>query len=255
MYGLGNRNEDPLFTQLPIKVDELLSFPDSLSESVLREIDSFWQRGHLFKEYGFLHRRGYLFYGPMGSGKSCLIAQIVDAIIKRKGIVFIAQNPSLLIFCLRRFREIEPERQVICLFEDIDALIETHGENQYLSALDGEHQIDRVLNLATTNYPERLDKRIVQRPRRFDRIIKIDMPSDKIRRVYFQKKLNIGDEELDKWVQATDGFSFAACAELVVSVKCLGNDFDDSVQKLSLMTAVKVSSAEFNNSRMGFSQV
>jgi ethanolamine transporter len=30
---------------------------------------------------------------------------------------------------------------------------------------------DKVINIATTNYPERLDRRIVSRPRRFDRII------------------------------------------------------------------------------------
>jgi len=31
-----------------------------------------------------------------------------------------------------------------------------------------------VLNLATTNYPEQLDRRFVARPRRFDRVVRID---------------------------------------------------------------------------------
>jgi ATP-dependent 26S proteasome regulatory subunit len=55
-----------------------------------------------------------------------------------------------------------------------------------LSVLDGENQVDKVLNIATTNYPEKLDRRLVGRPRRFDRLIYIDMPNHVVRREYFK---------------------------------------------------------------------
>ena len=62
---------------------------------------------------------------------------------------------------LKVFREIEPNRSIIYIFEDIDSIIEHHGEDEILSVLDGEMQVNKVLNIATTNYPERLDRRIV----------------------------------------------------------------------------------------------
>ena len=106
----------------------------------------------------------------------------------------------------------------------------------------------------STNYPEKLDKRIVSRPRRFDRIIKIGMPNESLRSVYFRDKLKMNgkDEDVAKWVAATEGFSFASLSELVISVKCLGNGFDESVSRLKELTTVKYSSEEFESEDMGF---
>jgi hypothetical protein len=66
--------------------------------------------------------------------------------------------------------------------------------------------------------------------------------------MYFLEKLHISEKEVNEWVKATSGFSFAACAELVISVKCLGNDFADSVSILTGMMNKKISIKEFGNS-------
>lgn len=244
-----------VFERLDVKVDDLLRFPDSISDKIIKEIEVFWNRFDIFKEYGFLHRRGYMFYGPPGSGKTALVQQIVSGIIQDGGIVFNCDNPETLNEALTTFRQIEPTRKVVCLFEDIDAIIDEYGDPELLSLLDGENQIDQVLNIATTNYPEKLDPRIVSRPRRFDRRIKIGMPGEDIRRMYFEKKLKITSAELDKWVKATDQFSFAACAELVISVKCLGNPFKDSVKIIKELIETKSSSSEYKEGPVGFSNL
>ena len=241
-----------MFTQNTICVDDLLRFPDSLSEKILGEITTFWGKGKKFKEHGFLHRRGYLLHGPAGSGKTCLVQQIIANIVKDDGLVFLCNtHPSVFNDGLSLFRKIEPHRPVVCLFEDIDAIIDEHGEDEILTLLDGENQIDRVLNIATTNYPEKLDKRLVARPRRFDRVIKIGMPSKDVRRVYFNKKLKVSPAELEKWLEGTDGYSFAACAELVISVCCFEKPFEEAVVVLNEMMNNKVSSADYNE-KMGF---
>jgi AAA+ superfamily predicted ATPase len=243
-----------MFHRKSVQVDDLISFPGSFYASILDEIHNFWEMWAKFKKYGFLHRRGYLFYGPAGSGKSSVVQQIVAGIIHRQGLVFMCQHPKILEQGLAEFRRVEPERPIVCLFEDIDAIVRDTGEEGLLSLLDGETQIDRVLNIATTNYPEQLDKRIVARPRRFDRIIKVGMPTPEIRHSYFSKKLKIEENELEVWVKATEEFSFAACAELVISVKCLGNDFDETVKKLRDMLLTKVSSRDFDSGSIGFAQ-
>src|SRR5476651_2663666 len=112
----------------------------------------------------------------------------------------------------------KPGCSIVCLFEDIDDIIEIHGDSELLQWLDCSHQINKVINIATTNYPERLDRRIVSRPRRFDRIIKIEAPTEPIREAYLRKKLPdlVTNGQLAHWVKLTDGLSFAAMAELVI---------------------------------------
>lgn len=237
-----------IYERKNICVDDLLRFPDSKSDKILQEITTFWTKGQKFKEHGFLHRRGYLLHGPAGSGKTCLVHQIIADIVGSGGLVFQCSNhPAVFNDGLAQFRKVEPDRPLVCLFEDIDAIVEEHGEDEILTLLDGENQIDKVLNLATTNYPEKLDKRLVARPRRFDRVLKIDMPPDEVRRMYFNKKLKVSEAELDKWVKATQKFSFAACAELVISVCCFEKPFDKAVEDLREMMEIKLSSAQYDH--------
>lgn len=247
MYcGVAVRNGEVGLERLPINIDELLNFPDSCIDKILGEIDDFWNKADVFKKYGFLHRRGYMFYGPAGSGKSSLVQQIIKQITERNGLVLLCDDhPKFFNGALSQIRAVEPDRQLVCIFEDIDATIKKYGESEILSILDGENQVDKVLNIATTNYPEHLDPRIVARPRRFDRVMRIDWPSVEVRRYYFKHKLSIEDAELETWVTATDKFSFAACAELVISVKCLGQPFDNAVLKLKELNKGKANSKEY----------
>src|SRR5262249_20123468 len=150
--------------------------------------------------------------------------QVVHRIIKAGHVAVFCEHPGIFSRAMELFRKIEPERPLVCMFEDIDAIIEMHGDSELLQWLDRAHPINKVINIATTNYPERLDRRIVSRPRRFDRIIKIEAPSAPIRETYLAKKLpELQAAELGRWVSLTEGLSFAALAELVISVACLGN--------------------------------
>ncbi|HKB36892.1 MAG TPA: AAA family ATPase, partial [Gemmataceae bacterium] len=130
------------------------------------------------------------------------------------------------------FRAVEPDRPVVCVFEDIDAIIKHYGDSHLLQWLDGNHQVDKAVNIATTNYPETLDRRIIARPRRFDRILRIQSPDADVRRVYFGRKLSLSSAELGRWVEVSEGLPFAALAELIISVCCLGNDLERSAALL-----------------------
>ena len=176
---------NPLFQARNLQLDDLIDFPDSLPSTILREIDRFWHLGDRFRKFGFLHRRGYLFYGKQGSGKSSLIHQIIAKIVAAGHLAFFCECPSDFIHCLEQLRKVEPDRPMVCVFEDIDAIIKVYGDSELLQWLDGNHQVDKAVNLASTNYPERLDRRIVSRPRRFDRILRIESPEARLRAAYF----------------------------------------------------------------------
>jgi hypothetical protein len=255
-YGCSlNQYGDVQLMTRDLQVDDLIDFADSLPAKILHEIENFWDLGDLFLKHGYLHRRGYLLYGPQGSGKSSVVHQVVHRIIKAGHVAVFCEHPGFLTRAMEVFRKIEPDRPVVCLFEDIDAIIEIHGDSELLQWLDGSHQINKVINIATTNYPERLDRRIVSRPRRFDRIIKIESPTASIRETYFRKKLPdlATNGHLAHWVTLTEGLSFAALAELVISVACLGNNLEETVTLLRGLDDHQPHSKEFDRpGTMGF---
>lgn len=246
-----NNQDRPLYLEKTLKTDTILSFKGGLTQRFLGEIDDFWKREEAFRDNGFLHRRGYLLYGTQGTGKSSIVWQVAKDVVDRGGIVFVCDNPKFFAKGLSVFRDVETKRPIVCVFEDIDAIISKYGESEILSLLDGDSQIDRVINIATTNYPEKLDKRIVSRPRRFDRVYKIEVPSDAVRTAFLKAKLpNKADQK--EWIKKTKGLSFAALTEALISVLCLGNSLSDTVKILKDIEGKTPQLADFGNGTVGF---
>jgi SpoVK/Ycf46/Vps4 family AAA+-type ATPase len=247
VYGLSVSNQGQLLlTQKKVLTDDLIVLPDTASERVLTALQVFWDAKSKFADKGQLFKRGVMLWGPPGSGKTCTLMLLTQDIIDREGIVVLPATPELTTRALTEIRRIEPERPLICVLEDIDEMVEQFGEHALLALLDGETQINNVVFVATTNYPERLDQRLVNRPSRFDEIIKIDMPSSEARSVYFRARLNkmeLPDGKLEKWVKDTEGLSIAHLKEIVVAVYCLGREYSETLRRLKAMrNALKSSS-------------
>ena len=236
----------PLFQMKTLKVDDLIDFEDSLPSRILAEIERFWTLGERFRRYGFLHRRGYLLYGKQGCGKSSLIHQIISKVVRTGGVAFFCEYPQPFARCMEQFRKVESDRPMVCVFEDIDAIIQNYGDSDLLQWLDGNQQVDRAVNIASTNYPEKLDRRIISRPRRFDRLLRIESPDERVRAAYFARKMpDLGAAERLEWVRLTEGLPFASLAEVVISVSCLGNDLYETVELLRKLDCHNPSSDEF----------
>lgn len=231
------------FQKKSVNLDSLLTLPDSGMQRVLSSMEYFWEREAAFREHGFLWKRGIMIYGPPGGGKTSLLQQLSQRIIDRGGIALYSTAPALDAEGLRVLRKIEPTRPIVMMIEDIDAVTERHGESDLLAMLDGELQVDNIVFIATTNYPGRLDKRLVNRPSRFDEVIRIGMPSSEARLTYLLAKnprLKNEPEKAKLWVDSTDGLSLAHLRELIVSVECLGNDPEVTMKRLKTMNSVKL---------------
>lgn len=244
--GIYNNMADQwFFEEKKIKTDKLINIPGSKADIILKEIELFWAKEDNFRKYGFLQRRGYLLYGPPGSGKTAIVEQVLAKVIELDGIGFICRNPVSLSRTLQYYRSIDQNRKIVCLFEDLDSIIDNCGDDELLSYLDGENQIDKVINIATTNYPNKLDKRIINRPRRFDVIINVPFPEEHLRVAYFKEKLKINGKELAEWVKLTKGFSFAGCADLIIHVKCLNEDLTEAAAKVRSLLYDKIDEVKF----------
>ncbi len=243
MYTLEISNtRGPVFTKVDLKTDNILILPDTKNEKILLKIQKFLAAEHKYRALKQLYRRGILMWGPQGSGKSMTINLIAKEVIERyNGLVLLMPNPVLTMNCLRLLRTIEPNRLIVGILEEIDEIIRRNGEADLLSLLDGQHNTDKIVYLATTNYPDRLPPRLVNRPGRFE-IEKIDMPNAAARECYIRGVLPadlLNDNDLEKWVKDTEGMSIDHVHELIITMFCLEDfQYEETIKRLKAMKNV-----------------
>ncbi len=225
-----------------VMTDDLLRLPDSKSDLVIEEIEHFWTMKDEMLKYKFLHKRGFLLYGPPGSGKTSTCAVVMQQMVRSNGIVLMGNcSPTLLSRALADLREVERERPAVVIMEDLDSIIDKYGESEVLAVLDGESSVDNVVFIATTNYPEDLDGRIKDRPSRFDRVVEIGMPNPAARYLYLKSR-NIEEEAIDEWVNVSEGFSIAHLKELIIGVKIFKEKLTTVAERLRSMSKSVTSS-------------
>jgi energy-coupling factor transporter ATP-binding protein EcfA2 len=254
-----HRNGEWTMMKQKVNTDELYELPTEEIGIILKDLKSFWAKQSLYKQYKLMHKRGVLLYGDPGCGKSGILQLCMNHIINDlSGIVINIKDADSLrgfIEIVTKFRQIEPNRPLVVIIEDIDAIAEDgqHATSQLLNMLDGVKQIENVVYIATTNYPEKLAERITNRPSRFDRRYYISPPTPEVRMSYLKNKA--GDAEgidFDVWVKDTEGMSMSHLKELFISVFLLDKEYADAIKDLrelkKLPKGKKTKGVGFNNS-------
>lgn len=157
-----------------------------------------------------------------------IIRMVATEVIARKGVVLLVQKISNAILALSAIREIEPERPLMTVTEDLDEYFQPGRDTtkQILSMYDGENQVDHVMHIATTNHPEELEDRIIQRPSRFDLVLLLGTPNREAREAYLRNILHeeLPESEFQQIVDDTKGLSLSHLKEYVVSTVVLGKE-------------------------------
>ncbi|BGO91962.1 Mitochondrial chaperone BCS1 [Rhodotorula toruloides] len=149
-----------------------------VKERVVDDVRAFMGRGKWYSERGIPYRRGYLLYGPPGSGKSSFIQALAGSLDYNICVLNLSER-GLTDDKLNHLLANAPERSIM-LLEDIDAAFsqrQQSGEAGFsanvtfsglLNALDGvaSSTSQRILFL-TTNHIEKLDPALI-RPGRVD---------------------------------------------------------------------------------------
>ena len=246
----------PALARIKTTTDNLLRLPDPTCDVLLNEFVLFWQRAAEMTRRGLTAKRGLLLYGPPGSGKTSAVQIMAHHMIAEMGgVVVVVGHPVSTASSLQLLRQLEPSRPIILLYEDIDAMVTRWGEAELLALLDGELQVGNVVNVATTNYPENLDRRFTDRPGRFDRITLVGMPLAPARRAYFAAKApDVAEIKREEWVSASDGWSIAHLRELVVAHLVLGDDDREVIKRLSSMRDQLPKSDDHKTTKLGFAR-
>lgn len=215
-----------LFAAVTASSFEQLVLEGTFKQQIVDDFTQFLASRETYEEHGVPWKRGALFIGPPGNGKTLC----VKALIRTLGIPCIYvqsfESPHSLpqtgmetVF--RRARSTAP---CLLVLEDIDALLLEGTRSYFLNELDGFAANTGVITLATTNHPERLDPSILERPSRFDRKYHFDLPNSPTRARYIatwnerlKPSLRLSEEACAQLAERTDGFSFAYIQEVFVS--------------------------------------
>jgi SpoVK/Ycf46/Vps4 family AAA+-type ATPase len=264
-YSVGFDQQASKFTvrKLSYSSDKIFKLPMPEMDDIIKDITTFWAKEEDFKRYELTFKRGVLMYGAPGGGKSHIIQLIVKHLIEvEQGVVFKIEQPNDVetfhSFMQSTFKTIEPKRKLVVIIEDIDGLFHAGKttETVLLNILDGMGQMNNVVYLATTNYPEELADRIINRPSRFDRRYEITLPNEAVRKSYFEQLLKPEDlklHDINLWVEKTDGLSIAHLREIVASTIILGNSFDDTIKLMQDYNSERPTSRKFKGSKtVGF---
>lgn len=217
---------DSLFRAIRTATLDNLILAGSLKEDIRDDLARFFTTRNTYESHGVPWKRGILFIGPPGNGKTHAVKALINFLGKPCLYVksFQAEHATEH-DCIRQvFRRARKSAPCILVLEDLDSLINAGNRSFFLNELDGFAANTGVVALATTNHPERLDLSILDRPSRFDRKYHFDLPGPDERLSYVRLwSASLGDAlrpteaGLAEVTQRTEGFSFAYLKELFLS--------------------------------------
>ena len=203
-----------------------------------------------FQKLGVRPPKGTLLYGVPGTGKTLL----AKAVAHESEANFISiKGPELLSKWVGEsekgvrevFRKAKQTAPTVIFFDEIDSIASTRSGNdgdsgvtkrvvnQLLTEMDGLEELEDVAIIAATNRPDIIDPGLM-RPGRFDRHIKVDVPSEEARLAIFEvhtKNMPLAsDVNLKKLAKNTEGYVGAdieaVCRE--AAMLTLRNDLEAS---------------------------
>ncbi|KAL2067407.1 hypothetical protein VTL71DRAFT_1832 [Oculimacula yallundae] len=202
-------------------------------DTIIEDIVGFFDAEDRYAEFGVPWKRGVIFYGPPGNGKTISTKALMHDISKKT-------KPSIESLYVKTFNSyggpeygirqifLMARRMAPCLliFEDIDSLVSPMVRSYFLNEVDGLESNHGILMIGSTNHLDRLDPGIAKRPSRFDRKYFFDVPSRDERVQYGDywrhklrnnKKVDFPKELSVRVAEITADFSFAYMKEAFVA--------------------------------------
>jgi len=160
-----------------------LVLTNDIRQSIKDDLEFWIASEDLYRRKNIPYRKGYLFEGPPGNGKTA-VARVILSAYDFAAYSFNFSNPKMNDEDLRdAFEEAATSAPSVFLMEDIDRIFTRTGMSHsnvtkegLFNCLDGVATYSGLVVIATANNPEVLDKAIRHRPGRFDVPIRFGNP-------------------------------------------------------------------------------
>ncbi len=197
-----------------------------MKRRIAEDVSAFFDSESTYRDYRIPWKRGLIFIGPPGNGKTHMVKALINHVDKPS--LYIRSLTPVYGSALEAIESVfftaRQSAPCIMVLEDLDSLVDDNNRSAFLNELDGFYENSGILILATANHPEKLDPAILDRPSRFDRKYHFAMPGTEERVKYMDllslrldEKARPTDEMIYQIALETDGFSFAYLKELFLS--------------------------------------
>lgn len=153
--------------------------PEDLKAKISDDVESFFSEGvEIYKDLKLAPFRKLLLAGVPGTGKTMLCAALAKRALDHKRLVVYVsgadRDGASFDKIQRAFQAVASAKfPTLLIVEEFDAYLRGDDKARILNVLDGVESPNNAkgsMLLATTNYPEAIDERLVKRPGRLDRI-------------------------------------------------------------------------------------
>lgn len=197
-----------------------IALPAGLLDGIRRSVVGFFESRERYRALGIPYRRGLLFSGPPGCGKTLTIKALAYH-ASAKFITTLGKanvDDSDIQSALELAGTCAP---AVVIFEDIEKLLEARDVSlsYFLNLLDGLKVLDGILVIATCNEPEKLDPALLHRPSRFDRVWTFPLPGYEQRLALLRRRGEpyFSGVTLKEVAEKSHGFSMAYVQEIIVN--------------------------------------
>lgn len=207
-----------------VERDDVILPPTSL-EQLDRNVLGFVRLRPRLAAAGLPTKKGLLFFGPPGTGKTHTIHYLTRSLAGHTTLLISAEQVKFLAEYMTLARLLQPSLVII---EDADLIARVREEmrspgeevllNKLLNEMDGLHEDAEILFILTTNRPETLEAAVAARPGRIDQAIEFPLPNDAGRRKLirlYSRQLVLSDDMVARLATRTEGVSAAFIKELM----------------------------------------
>lgn len=192
--------------------------PLELKENIRLSIEGFLKSKSIYESRKIPWKRGILFYGQPGNGKTSLIKTIISNYDFKPVTVLPSANDDSM---RDAFSYAQEQNPALLYFEDLDSLLQNINISLFLNLLDGISTKNGLLIIATANNLDSLKSNLKDRPSRFDRKFEIPLPNEAMSLKYLKKWFGnlINEKEAKKLADfvSQHNFSYAYIKELYIS--------------------------------------
>lgn len=211
---------------------------EDMKKALQVDVESFFDSRDTYQKLKVPWKRGIIYYGPPGNGKTISIKAMSHSLYQRGAHGDTRMSvPTLYVRTLSSFAGPEyslgaifskarQEAPCFLVFEDLDSIVSDNVRSYFLNEVDGLKSNDGILMVGSTNHLDRLDPGISKRPSRFDRKYYFPNP-DYAQRVQYckfwqgkladNKDLDFPDKLCNSIAEITDKFSFAYMQEAFIA--------------------------------------